>query len=189
MKRIDKNIVFIGLSGCGKTTIGKILAKKLNMKYCDIDEYIEEREGKSIPEIFKNGEDHFREIESRAVKEVSQNSSMVISTGGGVIKLPENMEQLRKKGIIIFINRPVEDIVSDIDISNRPLLKDGKEAVYKLYRERYFLYKKYCDYEVLNKKSLPMTVDKIIKYLTINYSFKNSDDFDAAIKAGIGSKM
>lgn len=162
MININKNIILIGLSGCGKTTIGDLLAKKLNMDFVDIDKYIEEKEGKTITDIFEYGEDYFREIESKAVEEVSKISSTVISTGGGVIKKFSNIEILNKNGIIIFINRSAEDIISDIDVSIRPLLKDGKEKIHKLYEERYHLYKKYCDYEIVNNKELNDVVDTII---------------------------
>ncbi|WP_129598634.1 shikimate kinase [Anaerophilus nitritogenes] len=161
----DKNIVLIGMPGCGKTTIGKLLAEKLDMDFCDLDEYIEKREEKSIPEIFEEGEDTFRKIEASVVKELSQNSDMIISTGGGVVKNPENIENLKTNGIILFINRPIENIVSDIDIYTRPLLQNGKEKIYKLYEERYLLYKKYCDEEMINDEDLQIVVDKIIRLL------------------------
>ncbi|TCO73817.1 shikimate kinase [Marinisporobacter balticus] len=162
---ILKNIVLIGMPGCGKTTIGKLLAERLNMKFCDIDEYIEEKTEKRICEIFQDGEEAFRKIERKAVKEVSENLSMVISTGGGVVKSERNIEILKKKGMIIFINRSVEKIISDIDTKERPLLKDGKEKIYKLYQERYVLYKKYGDYEIINDTTLEGVVDRIMNIL------------------------
>ncbi|SHK08683.1 shikimate kinase [Paramaledivibacter caminithermalis] len=158
------NIVLIGMPGCGKTTIGKLVAKRLDMKFCDIDHYIEEKEGRSIPDIFKNyGEIYFRKLESKAVEKISKYADFVISTGGGVIKFHNNMEFLKKSGIIIFINRSVDDIISDIETDGRPLLKDGKERLYKLYKERIDLYKKYSDYEVVNDGSIEDIVNNIIQ--------------------------
>ncbi|NLY46875.1 MAG: shikimate kinase [Tissierella sp.] len=157
-----KNIVLIGMPGCGKTTIGKLLSDQLNIKYCGIDEYIEKSTGKTIPEIFKNGEERFRRIEREAVKEISKEENTVIATGGGVIKYIENIDNLRKSGIIVYINRPLENIIEDIDIDNRPLIKDKKEKLYTLYEERYLLYKEYCDYEVMNTGSLQEVTQKII---------------------------
>jgi shikimate kinase len=165
MEKIYKNIVLIGTPGCGKTTIGKLVAKKLNIPFCDVDKYIEKTEGKSIKDIFIDGEAHFREIESKAIKVISKISPLVISTGGGAVKIPTNIEVLRMNSFIIFLNRPVEIIVSDIDISDRPLLAGGAEKVYELYRERYPLYKKYSDYEILNDKPLSAVVDDIIKLI------------------------
>ncbi len=165
MIKESKNIVFIGMPGCGKTTIGNRISKGLNMEFYDIDEYIKEKEGKSIQEIFKDGEEYFRKIESEAVKEVSKKTPIVISTGGGVVKSHRNMEYLKKNGIIIFINRPLENIVADIDINDRPLLKEGREKLIKLYKERYDLYKKYCDYEILNNSELSIVIDRILKLI------------------------
>lgn len=165
MVNIYKNIVLIGMPGCGKSTIGKELADKLGIKFCDLDEYIVENTGKSIPEIFKCGEDHFRKIESKAVVEVSGVYPQVIATGGGVVKNSENIHRLKKNGVIIFINRPIEKIFTDVDILSRPLLTSGKEKIYKLYEERYPLYKKYCDYEIINDGTSDEARDKIITYL------------------------
>ncbi|MCT4507370.1 MAG: shikimate kinase [Tepidibacter sp.] len=165
MKKINKNIVLIGMPGCGKTSIGNILAEKLGMEFIDIDKYIEEKEERSITEIFNYGEDYFRKIESKAVKEVSGKLSTVISTGGGVVKSYSNIEMLNKNGIIIFINRPIEDIIADVDISSRPLLKEGKEKIYNLFKQRYSLYKKYCNCEIINDIELNEVVNRIIKCL------------------------
>jgi shikimate kinase len=166
MAKIDKNIVFIGMPGCGKSMIGKLVAEKLAIPFCDVDEYIEETEKKRIKDIFSKGEASFRIIESKAIEEVSKTCPQVISTGGGAVKIPENMEVLRKNSIVIFLNRPVENIVSDIDISSRPLLVAGAEKIYELYGERYPLYKKHCHYEIINDKSLSQVVDDIIKLIT-----------------------
>ncbi|MCT4607441.1 MAG: shikimate kinase [Marinisporobacter sp.] len=162
-----KNIVLIGMPGCGKTTIGKLLAEKIHERFCDMDEYIEEKTKKSIPEIFKEGEESFRVIERKAVEEISKQSSMVISTGGGVVKSFINIENLKRNGRIIFINRDIENIVADIDTSNRPLVKAGKEKLYKLYEERIDLYKKYCDAEVINDATLEKVIEEIVNKLEI----------------------
>jgi shikimate kinase len=163
MMKIHKNIVFIGMPGCGKTTIGKLVAERLLLPFCDVDEYIEKTEGKSIKDIFINGEAYFRKIESEAIKEISKISPLVISTGGGCVKISQNIEVFRSNSIIIFLNRPIENIVSDIDISGRPLLVNATANIYKLYKERYPLYKKYCDYEIHNDRSLSVVVDEVIK--------------------------
>jgi Shikimate kinase len=166
MNKIMKNIVLIGMPGCGKSTIGRMVAKKLGLGFCDLDEYIEQREGKIIPEIFKDGEECFRQIEKASVAEVVKTCPSVIATGGGVVLNSCNIDVLKENGIIFFINRPVEQIVSGVDISNRPLLKKGREQVYKLYNERIGLYKKCCDFEIENHGCIENAVDKIIKILS-----------------------
>ncbi|MCY6959243.1 shikimate kinase [Clostridium brassicae] len=162
---LSKNIVLIGMPGCGKSTIGKELAKELKIKFCDIDEYIVKVTGLSIEQIFRGGEDTFRLIEKRCVKEISKMSPQVIATGGGVIKDSENIKELKGNGIIFFINRSIEKISTDVDILSRPLLKSGKEKLYDLYEERYFLYKRYCDYEIINDSCINEVKDKIITQL------------------------
>ncbi|SCG83137.1 shikimate kinase [Proteiniborus sp. DW1] len=161
MSSVKKNIVLIGMPGCGKTTIGRKLAKKIGVKFYDSDNYIEVTTGKSIPEIFQNGEDSFRQLETETIRKLAQETPCVISTGGGVVKKVENIEALKENGIIIFINRPIENIVKNINIKKRPLLKDKKETLYKLYDERIDLYKRYCDYEITNNSSIYSAVNKI----------------------------
>lgn len=160
---VKNNVILIGMPGCGKTTIGKILSEKIKMKFIDIDEYIEKTEKKSISDIFKDGEKVFRNIESKTVIELSSMNNMIISTGGGVIKRRKNMTVLSGKGIIVFINRPLNKIMSDVDTETRPLLKEGKEKLKKLYKERFELYKEYCDFEVLNDEN----VEKVIEHIRI----------------------
>jgi len=165
-----KNIVLIGLPGCGKTVIGKAVSKRLSLPFCDIDEYIEKKEGKLIKQIFLQGEDLFRKLESQAINEASKNCPSVISTGGGSVKLHSNMETLQKNSIIIFINRPVEHIIQDVDISTRPLLAEGAAKLHQLFKERYHLYKKYCDVEVINDTDFDEVVDKIVELIIAEFA-------------------
>jgi shikimate kinase len=162
---INKNIVFIGLPGSGKTSIGKLVSERLLLPFYDVDEYIERKEGRLIREIFLQGEDYFRTLESQAIKEISELYPSVISTGGGSVKIPSNMEILQKNSTIFYINRPIENIIQDIDISSRPLLTEGVLKLYRLYEERYPLYKKYSDMEVLNNATFQEVVDNIVELI------------------------
>lgn len=151
---MKNKVVLIGMPGSGKTTIGKILGKALSLEFYDMDEYIEKITSKSIIELFESGEEHFRDIESNACRELSQKEKVLISTGGGVIKRKENIDAFKENALIIFIDRPLEKILKDVDVSKRPLLKEGKERVINLYKERYDLYKKYADEIVVNDKDM-----------------------------------
>lgn len=163
-----KNIVLIGMPGCGKSTIGEILAKKLGLNFLDIDTYIEETAKQNITEIFKNGEAVFRDVEAKAILKLSEKLSTVISTGGGVVKRYENILNLKKNAIIIYINRPIENIATDIDIKTRPLLAKDPSKIYKLFQERGPLYEKYCDYEIMNTSNIDDAVSNIMKIYTEN---------------------
>ncbi|WP_259473074.1 shikimate kinase [Clostridium estertheticum] len=161
-----KSIVLIGMPGCGKSTIGEMIAEKIAMIFIDVDVYIRESTKRTIIELFENGEDAFRDIEAKATAELSEKNPAVIATGGGVIKRYENIINLKKTGIIIYINRPIENIVADIDVVARPLLAKDPSQLYKLLEERCDLYRKYCDYEVMNTGSIDNIVNNIIEIHT-----------------------
>jgi shikimate kinase len=142
------NIVLIGLSGVGKTTIAMELSRVLNMPYIDSDTVIEEDYG-SIPELFKIGEGHFRQIERKVIKLLSSLDRIIIASGGGVVLVPENIEALREKGILFYIKRSIEDIINSIDASKRPLLKGNPiENLNNLYTQRSHLYEDASDYTI-----------------------------------------
>lgn len=168
MCTLSKNIVLIGMPGSGKTTLGQLLSKTLKVDSIDVDLYIEEQAGRTVSEIFEQGEAYFRKLESDAVKELSEKSGLVISTGGGVIKNPDNIKNLKKNGTIIFLDRPVENIITDLKISKRPLLKQGVHRIYELFDERYELYKKYCDFQIVNNRSIADAINEIIKVSDIS---------------------
>ena len=114
-----ENIVLIGMPGCGKTTIGKVAAAELNMNFIDTDDEIAKEAGKEIPRIFEEaGEDGFRELESEIIARVSAVQGAVIATGGGAILRQRNIDLLKENGIIVFIDRPLEKLVTT---DNRPL--------------------------------------------------------------------
>lgn len=160
-------VIFIGMPGCGKSTIGRIISKELNLKFFDMDNYIESMTSKTIPQLFEKGEEYFRNFETLACKELAQKSNIIISSGGGVVKRKENIEILKKEGYIIFIDRPLDDLLSDIDVSKRPLLKEGREKLIKLYEERYELYKSSADEIVENDKELRDVINKIIGIVSL----------------------
>lgn len=161
-----KSIALIGMPGCGKSTIGKLLADRLNFQFVDMDSFIENHYKTTIKELFSIGEEHFRDCESEVCKSLSEKEKTVISTGGGVVKREKNITALKKNCVIIFIDRDVEDILSDIDFSSRPLLAKGhKENLLRLYDERFELYKSYCDFSVKNDSDLETLVEEIVSKL------------------------
>lgn len=159
----NKNLVLIGMPGCGKTCIGKLLSEKLNMKFVDLDNYVEYNSGSTIAELFKLGEDKFRDLETSAVLKFSKAKSTVISTGGGVIKKTINIEMLRQNGLIIFIDRNINDIILDVDLTTRPLLKEGVQNLYNLYNQRFKIYENSADISIKNDENINDMVEKVIK--------------------------
>lgn len=120
-----KNIVLIGFMGSGKSSVGKRLAKKVNMHYIDTDEEIEKLVGKSISKIFyEDGEILFRSEETSMLKKLLNKDKFIISTGGGIVLKSENVELIKKIGIVIYLAATPQIIYSRLksSIRNRPLL-------------------------------------------------------------------
>ena len=158
--RIRRNIVLIGMPASGKSTIGKLLAQKINCEYYDVDIYLEKKENVKISTLFsEKGEEYFRNLETKYLKGLSEKNGIIISTGGGVVKREENMKILKEKGIIVFLNRKLEDIAKE-NHEARPLLQNI-DNIYKLYEERIELYNRYSDIIVENDGTLKEVTDRI----------------------------
>lgn len=157
-----KNIVLIGLSGCGKTTIGKRLAPLLNMDFVDMDLYIEKKEGKTVKDIFASkGETYFRSLETIAAEELSQTGGKVIATGGGVVLNPKNMDYLKQNGVIVFLDRSPNTILKKINLSIRPMLAENKNRLYELDKERHHLYEAYAELTIPGGTNIEKTLSDV----------------------------
>lgn len=165
MNRLKQDIVLIGMPGSGKSTIGNLLAKRLKLTICNVDDYIEDKYKKTIADIYKIGEEYFREIEINSIKEIINLYPSIISTGGGIVTNKEGMELLGDNRVIIFINRPIGEIIKDIDL-NRPLFNNNENRIYEIFEERYDLYKKHSDIEVVNSGDINLVVDELINMIT-----------------------
>ena len=134
-----KNIVLVGMMGAGKTTVGELLATKLNRELKDIDRVIEQEQKKSIIEIFTDdGEEAFRKLESETIEKFSNMSDLIISTGGGALEKANNLSNLQKNGIIIYLKADIEELFKRVkNETQRPLLKeqDPLEVIKKLIKK------------------------------------------------------
>ena len=159
----DKNIVLIGMPGSGKTTLGKQLASRLGRTFVDADDFVVLLEGKSIADMFAVSEEYFRDAETKAAQELAKRRGLVVACGGGVIKRDVNIKILKRTGVVIFLDRSPDDIVTDVDVASRPLLKDGKQKVYDLYDERIALYRAAADYTIVNDKKAEEILDELVR--------------------------
>lgn len=142
-----KNIVLIGLPGSGKTTLGQELAAATGRAFADLDDRIREREGRTIEEIFRDaGEEGFRRAETAAAVELANAGGMVVACGGGAVLRKENMELLGRRGVIVFLDRPAEQILATVDLSDRPLLRRDPNYLLALQSERRHLYEEAADF-------------------------------------------
>ncbi len=140
------NISLIGMMGCGKSTIGKLLASYTGYSFVDIDGLIVSKEGISIPQIFDTkGEDYFRSVEATILEDVLLKDNQIISTGGGIVKLENNINLLKEKSKVFYLSAPSAVLFDRVkDDTNRPLLKadDIKLKIETLLSERISLYEK-----------------------------------------------
>ena len=137
------NLYLVGFMGSGKSTVGKIIAYKTGYKFVDIDKLIEERENKTIPQIFKEyGESYFRQLEKHIIQEFTEKSGYIVSTGGGLGADIENMKKMKKSGTVVWLDVSLDEILkrTEKDSTERPLLKNPREKIEKLYKDRKKVY-------------------------------------------------
>lgn len=165
-----KNIVLIGMMGAGKSTIGHLLDEKLeDFFYLDIDKEIEKLAQKHISEIFEQqGEEHFRCLEHDMIKKYSNYHNQVISTGGGVIENIENIELLKKNGVIFYLSAPAKVLYNRVKkTTHRPLLQkeNPEKIIEELLKKREPFYKM-ADFEIKteNKELLEIVMEVIENY-------------------------
>lgn len=165
------NMVLCGFMGCGKTSVGRRAAKLLGRELCDLDQYIEHREGMTITEIFARfGESGFREREARAVEEVSRREGMVVASGGGTVLFPHNVELFhRSGGVILFLDVPLPALQERLkNDRKRPLLQkpNRRQVIEDLFLQRCPLYRAAADI-VIDAGAPPMVVARRIAALQL----------------------
>ena len=148
-----KRIFLIGYMGAGKTTLGKALARRMNLSFIDTDLYIENRYHKKISEIFASeGEERFRDIERRILLEISEFEEVVVSTGGGLPCFNDNMTTMNDNGITVYLETSEEELAARLKVSKnvRPVLKNrsGSELV-DFIKENLHIRRKYYEQAVI----------------------------------------
>ena len=157
--KMTQNIVLIGMPGCGKTSIGSALAKRLGRRFADTDDCVEQVAGKSIQAIFiQDGENTFRSLEKDALKTLCKEHSLVIATGGGIVTQPENYRIIRQNSVVVFLDRSVTQLPK----SGRPLTE--RDGINALAAVRMPLYEKWSDFAI-SVRGIQETVRNIQKQL------------------------
>jgi len=164
---IHQHIFLIGMPGAGKTTIGKALAQTLGLDFYDVDTEIQERTGKSIQNIIiHDGEEEFHQLELNVIQDlVSKQNASVIATGGGTVLWAATAELMRESGYVVLIQRDVKQILDDLDMEIRPLLKESIEYIFRLYEERQPIYERVSHIKIENISNVADVVKAVIAAL------------------------
>jgi len=156
LERQTRNIVLIGMPGCGKTTVGRALAERMGRPFIDTDTVIAEKAGMTIPKIFAaEGEDGFRRRETAALAELGMGSGAVIATGGGCVTRAENYPLLHQNGVIVWIRRNLKNLPTD----GRPLSQSN--PLETLYEQRKDKYATFADVVIDSDEIIRHTVQRI----------------------------
>lgn len=153
---MKQNIFLIGPTGSGKTTIGRMLAEQLGLRFMDADQELVERTGVSIPTIFEyEGEEGFRVRETALIDDVTQEQGIVLATGGGAVLNTVNRDVLTARGVVVYLQVSLEEQLRRTKgDKNRPLLQDNIEATLKkMAEERTSLYEAVADYTFITDNS------------------------------------
>lgn len=160
------NIFLVGMPGAGKTTVGRQLARRMQRRFVDADHEIEARTGVRIPVIFDiEGEQGFRDRESKVISELAEQADQVIATGGGAILRPENRAALRRGGTVIYLNATPQLLYERTRLDpNRPLLQveDPRQKLVDLFNQRDPLYREVADIIV---NSLGGSIAQLVKHV------------------------
>ncbi|MCQ9210149.1 shikimate kinase [Granulicatella seriolae] len=157
-------ILLVGLPGSGKTTLGQALADYLGVPFFDSDLYIEETTGKSVKTLFEEGESVFREEERKALDNLVQQGAAIISTGGGIVLNAENRNLLKQQQVI-YLERPISQILVNLDADSRPLLRDNPNKIYELHLERETYYKEVASLRYQNKGTIEEDMLELVELI------------------------
>ena len=156
LRRQMENLILIGMPGCGKSTIGRLLAEETGKRFVDADEALEARVNRKITDIIpKDGESAFRQMETDTLAELSKQSGLVIATGGGCVTQERNYPLLHQNGTILWLTREIEKLPTD----GRPLSQAGK--LQQMYEKRQPLYQRFADFVISNDDPVEKTLKQI----------------------------
>lgn len=159
------NLYLVGLPGAGKTTVGRIVSRRLGVRFVDLDRLISEREGASVPDLFRADETLFRDKEAEALRWVKEHlDRCVVATGGGIVERPENVELLQRETVLYVVRHP-RSILSTLNTEKRPVFGDDPNRIYGLAQRRIPLYESVADVRVSNNRSLRSCIGRVLARL------------------------
>ena len=162
----------VGMPGCGKTTVGRHLARQLNLAFADSDQVIESRIGMPIRDFFaQEGEDRFREIEQAVIDELTQRDDQVLATGGGAVLRPSNRDALHSRTHVLYLRASAEELARRLrHDTQRPLLQvaDPLQRLRELFRERDPLYRRTAHFVIeAARPSVPALMNMALMQLEV----------------------
>ena len=153
-----KNIILIGMMGCGKTTVGRLLAQALGRELVDTDE--------AISDIFaQEGEPYFRDLEAALCQELAQRDGLAVACGGGLPLRDACMEGLAPGGVVFWLDRDPGETYDSLDTSGRPLAQAGREAFLRRYEQRAPTYRRWADHIISQAASPEAAARSILQIL------------------------
>ena len=164
---LDRHIFLIGMQGCGKSSLGKRVARETGLSFADTDAMVAGSAGGTVNDFFAQyGEETFRKAETGALALLTRARPMMISTGGGTVMNPVNRHIMRSWGPIVLIDRPLEEILTDLKLDRRPTLRDGGlTEVERVYNERIQIYRDLADIVVRNDQGYHMAVYTLSRFV------------------------
>ena len=157
-----KNLVLVGMMGCGKSTCARMIHELSGAEAVDTDLLIQERTGMTVARIFnERGEDYFRALETEVCRELAQKTDLVIACGGGLPLREESRRLLQETGFVVYLYRPVEEIYRPEKLRNRPLARGGREDFFRKFEQRDPIYRAMADAVVESEPVKADTAQKV----------------------------
>ena len=153
-----KNVVLIGMMGCGKSSVGRVLAQRLGMGFADTDQCIE---------AATEGEAFFRDWELGVAEELARKENLVIACGGGLPTRPDAIASLKYSGTVIFLDRDGEDIYDHVSMDHRPLGQAGREAFLERCRQREPVYRQWAEHIIPSRATAQETAQAVLEALQL----------------------
>lgn len=167
---MPENIVLIGMMGCGKTTVGGLLARRLGRELADTDLLIEARTGRSIPDLFaREGEEWFRALELELCRELAGREGLIVACGGGLPLRDGAISTLKENGLVFWLDRDPGESYYGLDVSGRPLAQGGREDFLARYSVRSPIYHRWADF-IIVKPETPQYAENRISTIYMEVS-------------------